>query len=311
LKGLLLNTTLKPNKKSAKFIFSWLVFAALCACTGDPELPDLSTIEWIGRYGYETQEIFLVVTSPKIPGPRIKVTVGSENRYLLIDPNSSDLLIRENAFRNANFEPQRMSNQLTETNELMVEEGYLHEVAFLNFEFPIVYAAMIKQSSRPFLVSGIIGRNLLDDGRLTIDMRHKILAYSSQPAVALENPAADSNLVAFTLKRGLSAQDGLLKFQCRINGNRYLATLSTRHAKTRISPEIAQAISSKTPRNSVTINSLKIGSREFRELKCEINNDIMTLEPENAEVISVIIGMDVINQSLLTIDFSNQLILLE
>lgn len=252
-----------------------------------------------------------MVTSPKVPGPRIKVTVGSESRYLLIDPNSSDLLIRENAFRNANFEPQRMSNQLTETNELMVEEGYLHEVAFLNFEFPIVYAAMIKQSSRPFPVSGIIGRDLLGDGLLTIDMRHKIMAYSPQAAVAPANPAADSNLIAFTLKRGQSAQDGLLKFKCHISGNGYLATLSTRHAKTRISPEIAHAISSKTHGNSIKINSLKIGSRKFRELKCDINNDIMMLEPENAEAISVIIGMDVINQILLTIDFSNQHILLE
>ncbi|MGC9363641.1 MAG: hypothetical protein ACP5FZ_03625, partial [Fidelibacterota bacterium] len=191
-----MNTNLKNDKQSFRFILLVGSFVLLVSCAGDPELPDLSTIEWIGKYGYEPQELFPVVTSPKIPGPRIKVTVGSESRYLLIDPNSSDLLIRENAFRNADFEPQRMSNHLTETNELMVEEGYLHEVAFLNFEFPIVYASMIKQSSRPVPVSGIIGRDLLGDGRLTIDMPHKILAFSPEPAAAPANLAADSNLVA-------------------------------------------------------------------------------------------------------------------
>lgn len=305
-----MSTNLKNDKQAVHFTLLVSFFVLLVSCTGDPELPDLNTIEWITRYGYTHQEIFPLVTSAKIPGPRVKLSVGSESRYLLIDPNSTELLIRENAFRNADFEPQRMSNYITETNELMVEEGYLHNVSFFNYEFPIAYACMIKQSSTPLPVSGIIGRDLLGDGRLTIDMRNKILAFTQQPAVALENLAADSHLVAFTLKRGTSDAGGLLKFLCFVNGNRCLATLNTQHAQTQIGTGLARAISSKKPKNSATI-SLRIGSRGINELKCDINDDLMTLEPENAAVIDVIIGMDVIGQSLVTIDFGDRLILFQ
>lgn len=305
-----MNTNQKNDKQSVQLILLVSSFFLLVSCTGDPELPDLNTIEWITRYGYTNQEIFPLVTSAKIPGPRVKLSVGSESRYLLIDPNSTELLIRENAFRNADFEPQRLASHLIGTNELMVEEGYLHNVSFFNFEFPIAYACMIKQSSTPFPVSGIIGRDLLGDGRLTIDMRNQILAFTQQPAVALENLAADSHLVAFTLNRGASDTGGLLKLPCFVNGNRCLATLDTQHAQTQIGTGLARAISSKTPKNSIAI-SLRIGALEINDLKCDINDDLMTLEPENAAVIDVIIGMDVISQSLVTIDFGDRLILFQ
>ncbi|MDO9548800.1 MAG: hypothetical protein Q7J65_07565 [Candidatus Marinimicrobia bacterium] len=288
-----------------------LILLFFAACTNEPALPDLSTIPWINEYGYNSSELFPIKSGGQVPGPQVKVSVNTEIQYLLIDVNTIDFLVRENTFRDVNFEPQRMSNRISETSEMMFEEGYLHNVSFLNMDFPILYVSMIKRSSVPFRARGIIGRNFLVDGQLTIDMQNKIFAYSANPAVSLRNLTADSNLVDINLKLRNSDHLGILKFYCHINKIKYLATLSARHNTTQISAELAQAITGKTSNRTAVIESLKIGHREFFGIKCEINNDLMTLEPENSEAISSIIGMDVLNQCLWTIDFINGWMVIE
>lgn len=287
--------------KITQVLFGLLLLAG---CSNEPALPDLATIPWIGEFGYETDELFPVLTSSRVPGPQVKVTVNNESHFLLIDVNTIDFIIRENTFRDVNFEPQRISNRITESSEMMFEEGYLHNVAFLNMEYPVLYVSMIKRSSNPFPAKGIIGRNFLIDGQITFDMPHNILAYTTKPAVALQELTADSNLVAINLHRG-NDNPGLLKFYCEVNGTKYLASLSTRQKTTQISGELAHTLTGKTPGQTVTVNSLKIGAGEFSGLKCAVNNDMIIIEPENTEAISVIVGMDVISQCLLTIDFIN------
>jgi len=259
--------------KTLQILFLLLLLAT---CSKEPALPDLSTISWIEEYGYETDELFPVLTSSRVPGPQVKVSVNKESRFLLIDVNTIDFIVRENTFRDVNFEPQRISNRIAESSEMMFEEGYLHNVAFLNMEYPVLYVSMIKRSSVPFRAAGIIGRNFLIDGQITFDMQHNILAYTTKPTVALKELTADSNLVKINLNLQGNDNLGLLKFYCDVNGVKYLATLSTRQKTTQISAELARAL-----------------------------NDLIILEPENAETISVIIGMDIINQCLLTIDFIN------
>ena len=288
-----------------------LILLLFAACTNEPALPDLSTISWINDYGYDNRDLFPVKSSGQVPGPQIKVSVNTETQYLLIDINTIDFLIMENTFRDANFEPQRMSNQISETSEMMFEEGYLHNVSFLNMDYPILYASMIKRSSVPFLAKGIIGRNFLVDGQMTIDMQNKIFAYSTNPAVSLNDLVADSNLVEINLKLRNTDPVGLLKFYCTINGVKYLATLSTRLNTTQISADLVRLITGKKSTLKVEIESLKIGSREFSGVACEVNNDLMILEPENTEFISIIIGMDVISQCLWTIDFINGQMLIQ
>jgi len=288
-----------------------LILLLFAACTNEPALPDYSMIPWINDYGYNSRELFPIKSGGQVPGPQINVSVNTENQYLLIDVNTIDFLVRENTFRDANFEPQRMSNRVSETSEMMFEEGYLHNVSFLNINYPILYVSMIKRSSVPFRAKGIIGRNFLVDGQMTIDMQNKIFAYSVNPAVSLGNLTADSNLVDINLKLRNNDHMGILKFFCHINKIKCLATLSTRLNTTQISADLAQVITGKTSNRTSVIESLKIGSREFSGIKCEVNNDLMTLEPENAEAISIIIGMDVVGQCLWTIDFINGRMVIE
>lgn len=282
-----------------------LILLLLSSCTTEPALPDLSTISWIDDYGYDSSELFPIMSSTQVPGPQVKVTVNTKNQYLLIDVNTIDFLIRENTFRDVNFEPQRMSNRIGETSEMMFEEGYLHNVSLLNTDYPILYVFMIKHSTDPFRAKGIIGRNFLIEGQLTIDMQNQVLAYTTDPAVSLRDLTADSNLVKINLKLRNNDHLGLVKFHCCINGANYLATLSTRNKTTQISTELAQSITGKASDPTVDIESLKIGPREFSGISCEVNSDLVTLEPGNSDPISIIIGMDVVNQCLWTINFIN------
>jgi len=279
------------------------ILLLLSACTTEPALPDLSTISWIDDYGYDSSELFPIMSGAQVPGPQVKVTVNTERRFLLVDVNTINFLIRENTFGDVNFEPQRMSSRINETGEIMFEEGYLHNVAFLNMDYPILYVSVIKHSSIPFRAKGIIGRNFLIDGQLTIDMQNKILAYTTDPAVSLRDLTADSNLVKINLKLRNNDHLGLVKFYCCINGVNYLATLSTHNKTTQISAELAQTITGKTSNLTADIEFLKIGPREFSNISCEVNSGLMTLEPENNGSISIIIGMDVVNQCLWTINF--------
>ncbi|MBN2601614.1 MAG: hypothetical protein JXR87_06450 [Candidatus Marinimicrobia bacterium] len=275
------------------------------ACTNEPALPDLSTITWIDDFGYDSHDLHPIKFGGPAPGPQVKVSVNTEIQYLLIDVNTIDFLVRENTFKDANFEPQRMSNQISETSEMMFEEGFLHNVSFLNMDYPILYASMIKRSSIPFKAKGIIGRNFLIDGQLTIDMQNKLLAFSTNPAVSLQDLTADSNLVKINLTLRNSDNAGLLKFHCTINGVKNLATLSTRLDRTQISADLAGTITGKNAVRKAEIESLKIGSYEFSGITCDVNNDLMALEPENNESINIIVGMDVVSQCLWTIDFIN------
>ncbi|MCK4716110.1 MAG: hypothetical protein KAT54_04835, partial [Candidatus Marinimicrobia bacterium] len=121
----------------------------------------------------------------------------------------------------------------------------------------------------------------------------------------------DSLLVPINLNRNSDDNHGLFKFFCYISGTKHLATLSTHNSITLISPELADTLSQKRNAQKVTVGSLKIGDKMFTNVNCEINEELLTLEPENPETINLVIGMDLIIQCLLTIDFINGKMLIE
>jgi len=287
------------------------VFLLLAACTKEPALPDLTLVPWIESHGYQKTELFPVITSRNVSGPQVKVSVNHKSQYLLMDFNAIDLTLRENTYKNVNFEPQRMSSRITETSEMLFEEGYLHDVSFLGRDYPILYVSIIKHSSAPFKAKGVIGRNFLVDGQLTLDMRNKILAFSTEPEYSLNNLFTDSLLVPINLNGSSDDNHGLLKFFCYINGAKHSATLSAHNSMTLISPELADTISRKHNALKVTLSSLKIGDKMFTDVNCEVSEELLTLEPENPETINLVIGMDLISQCLLTIDFINGRMLIE
>ncbi len=287
------------------------VLLLLAACTKKPALPDLALIPWIESHGYQRSEIFPVITSHSVSGPQVKVSVNHESHYLLVDFNAIDLILQENTYKNVNFEPQRMTNRITETSEMLFEEGYLHDVSLLGRDYPILYVSIIKHSSAPFKAKGVIGRNFLINGQLTLDMRNKILAFSTKPEHSLNDLYPDNRLVTINLNRNHDDNHGLLKFFCYINGAKHPATLSTRNSMTLISPELADTLSQKHNAQNVTVGSLKIGDKIFTNVNCEISDEPLTLEPKNPETINLVIGMDLIGQCLLTIDFINGKMVIE
>ncbi|MCK4641175.1 MAG: hypothetical protein KAU06_07555 [Candidatus Marinimicrobia bacterium] len=287
------------------------VLLLLATCTKEPALPDLALIPWIESHGYQRSELFPVVTSRNVSGPQVKVSVNHESQYLLMDFNAIDLALRENTYKNVNFEPQRMTNRITETSEMLFEEGYIHDVSLLGRDYPILYVSIIKHSSAPFKAKGIIGRNFLIDGQLTLDIQNKILAFTTEPEYSLNNLYPDSLLTPINLNGNHDDNHGLLKFFCYINGAKHPATLSTRNSITMISPELADTLSQKHNAQNVTVGSLKIGDKIFTNINCLVSEELLTLEPENPETINLVIGMDLIGQCLLTIDFINGKMVIE
>ncbi len=283
----------------------------LAACTKEPALPDLSLIPWVESHGYQRSELFHVTTSRNVSGPQVKVSVNHESQYLLMDFNAIDLVLRENTYKNVNFDPQRMSSRITETSEMLFEEGYLHDVSLLGRDYPILYVSIIKHSSTPFKAKGIIGRNFLINGQLTLDMRNKILAFSTEPEHSLNDLFNDSLLIPINLNGKSDDNHGLLKFFCYINGAKYPATLSAHNSMTLISPELADTLSQKRNVQKVTVKSLKIGDKMFTNVNCFVSEELLTLEPENPETLDLVIGMDLISQCLLTIDFINGKMVIE
>jgi hypothetical protein len=275
----------------------------LAACSREPALPDLSGIPWVTEFAYNSDHVFALLSSGSSPGPRVKVTVNGDSEFLLIDLNSIDLFLNDNCFRNIHFEPQRMSNHITATSEILVEEGFLHDVSFLGNRYPVLYVSVIKRSSPPYRIPGIIGRNFLIDGQLTFDMPNKVLAFSTDPTISPGDLTADSNLVDISLKLKNNDDLGMFKFPCRVNGTPCLATLSTNSKKTQISQQLAQMISPKADIKNTTIESLQVGSKIFHGINCDINAELITLEPENADPIDILIGIDLLKRAVWTIDF--------
>jgi len=294
-----------------KICFLFIALLPLVSCTKEPALPDLALIPWIESHGYQKTDLFPVITSRNVSGPQVKVSVNHESQYLLMDFNAINLILRENTYKNVNFEPQRISSRITETSEMLFEEGYLHDVSLLGRSYPVLYVSIIKHSSAPFKAKGVIGRNFLVDGQLTLDMQNKILAFSNEPEYSLNDLFTDSLLVPINLSRNHNDNHGLLKFFCYINGAKYPATLSTHNSMTLISPELADMFSQKHNAQKVTVSSLKIGDKMFTDVNCLVSDELLTLEPENPEAINLVIGMDLISQCLLTIDFINGRMVIE
>jgi len=294
-----------------KICLLFIALLPLVSCTKEPALPDLALIPWIESHGYQKTDLFPVITSRNVSGPQVKVSVNHESQYLLMDFNAINLILRENTYKNVNFEPQRISSRITETSEMLFEEGYLHDVSLLGRSYPVLYVSIIKHSSAPFKAKGVIGRNFLVDGQLTLDMQNKILAFSNETEYSLNDLFTDSLLVPINLSRNHNDNHGLLKFFCYINGAKYPATLSTHNSMTLISPELADMFSQKHNAQKVTVSSLKIGDKMFTDVNCLVSDELLTLEPENPEAINLVIGMDLISQCLLTIDFINGRMVIE
>lgn len=284
---------------------------AFWCCTQESSPPDPATIPWVATYGYSPSEIFPFITTTTIPGPQIPVRVNHESRYLLLDINSYGVILQEKTYKKANFEPQRLSNRITETGEALIEEGYLHDVAFLGEIHPILYVSMLKRGTTNENLQGIIGRNFLFDGRLTLDITRKILGFTTNPLAKLTTIYPDSQLIPFHQDQYSDEDFGLLKFSCTIDNQQYLATFDMRHTANRICPLLASQISGKSAPKKVTIPSLNIGQKQFENVVCQLNTDIIDFEAECPDSIQLVLGLELLSRAVLTIDFIESKLLFE
>jgi len=299
-------------KKTTLFIpLTLSVLAIFWSCTQKTNLPDLATIPWIRINNYSPSEIFSLITTTAIPGPQIPVQVNHESRYILLDLNAFGLILTENTFKKSNFEPQRLSNRITETGEALIEEGYLHDITFLGKTYPLLYVSMLKRGTTNEKLKGVLGRNFLTDGRLTLDIANKILGFTTNPTARLTTIYPDSQLVSFHQEQYSDEDFGLMKFPCVIDDQQYLATLDIRHSESRICPLLARQISAKSAPQKVTIPLLNIGQKQFENVTCQANPDAIDFEAECPDSIQLTLGLELLSRAVLSIDFIESKLLFE
>jgi len=301
-------------KKSSDFIilsvFIILISSIPSGCSRQAGTPEAATIPWIERYGYTDQEIFPLITGGTIPGPRLAISVNGSTQFVLLDLISYGLILGDRTFKSSKFEPQRISNFTLGNTELLVEEGYLHDVKILDMDFNLLYAAIIRRADPPLKAKGWLGKDFFLNGRMTIDMRNRILAFSTHPAKALEEIADPSAILEIDLLKGASSIPGLIKFHGVAGRDSVLMTLDTRSYACRISPELAGELGGGNGR-TCKVDSLHIGNILLTDLNCSINEDQLLIEPESFEPIHISIGIEIIGQRLLTLDFKENRMLLE
>jgi hypothetical protein len=287
------------------------VLAIFWSCTQKTSLPDLATIPWVSIYNYSPSEIFSLITTAAIPGPQIPVRVNHESRYILLDINAFGFILKENTFKKSDFEPQRLSNRITETGEALIEEGYLHDVTFLGKTYPLLYVSMLKRGTTSENLKGVIGRNFLADGRLTLDMANKIFGFTTNPTAELTTIYPDTQLVLFYQEQYSDEDFGLMKLPCVIDDQQYLATLDMRHSVNRICPLLARQISGKSAPKKVTIPLLNIGQKQFENVTCQADPNAIDFEAECPDSIQLTLGLELLSRIVLTIDFIESRLLFE
>jgi len=312
-----LNRTSMVKKYTVKkinvlFIFLWIcLIITVPACQKVPKLPDLTAIPWIQKYGYQNEEVFSITTTGKVPGPQIEVSIGKKSQNFLLDLSSFGLIFKENAFKNLDFEPQRMASSIIGGTEMLLEEGYVHNVSILGNLYPILYSSVLKHSNVPFRQKGVVGRTFFLDGRMTLDMRNKILAFTMQPKQPLSEIVSSSEIIPIDLSNQSGPRNGLVKFHGSINGKQILMTVTTQSKNSQISPELAESLFEKSSTDHFKIDTLRLGDKIFSDIKCNIKDDQLQIEPEGIEPLFFSVGLDIICKTIITIDFVDEIMVIE
>lgn len=286
---------------------TWLLLLLYNHCAQSEREVELASLPWVESYGYAAEEVSPIAVSGRVPGPQVFVTIGDERRTMMIDLNSLDFIIKENTYKSYTFEPQRMSNKNLYTREMLFEDGYIHDVALMNLEYPLLYTSILKHSTVPLPAKGIIGRQFFTGGHLTIDLQGQALALSNGP---FDIPG-NRNRIPINMDVGHHQKTGYIKFPVKIDSREYTALLTMHEKSNQISPELVTLLGEHRVKKSYTIDSLSIGTDYFLDLNFSVNPDQLLLEPENSQTIHLSFGMDFFQGLLWTIDFVNEEMLLE
>ncbi len=309
-----MKTTARVNKVTLRIrSLSVVIFCLLVniACHKEKTLPDYSQHPWIERYGYTSEEVFTVRVSGKVPGPEIPVTVESDQRHCLIDLSQYDLILQESAFTLKKFEPQRIVTHIEGDQEMLLEEGYIHEVSFLHQDFDLVFGKVLKRASRSIPSNGLIGRSFFMDKTLALDLDQRLIAVNAKPLNLSAGMSDTVSQITINYQDAHERPLGLIKFKGTLNDTTLSMTLSTANRYCQISPELVRQLDLKIRRDFVKLDSLQLGKHKFRQVTCAVIPNQILLEPEWPQLIHFTVGLNIIQEVLCVFDFKQNIMLLE
>lgn len=278
--------------KKQLFVFIFIFFAS---CT-KKEDTDLSNIQWIQKFNFQTNQVYKVSTTGIVPAPKIPFTIEGITKNSILALGTYDLILNEEFFDLKNFEPYRLTNRQISTKDMLLEEGIADSLKIFNTNFDGIRTYLIKKSDSQENFAAMIGWQFFQSQLLIIDMDNNLLGMKD-----CDN--SDFDGVDFYTSENPVNGNNMLKFQCVLNGQTVTASISTSIRHTYISPEFLINNNIDFNKDYSTLDSLRIGNVVFRDFTCFINKDQLLLEPDNKKPINLIIGLNLIKKHPLIIDF--------
>jgi len=277
--------------------------------TGEREI-DISSIKWVQDFGYNTEEVFLFKVSGRIPGPQIPVYINGEKLYMLVDPLFDYMVIKESKIKGIDFEPQRINTEMFLGSEMMFEEGFVHNVKFLNKEYSDLYILALKKSDLPFRPDGIVGKNFFSNSILAIDYQNRLLGVKEGPLNFPNGIPERYKIIKFYMDFTSPGYTSCLKFNGSIDGMNSVITISTFFSISTISPEMVKSIAGGRIPSTYTIDTLRVGNQTFTEIKCIVEEKQLDIDPEGRDLVHLTLGVDFIKDKVLIFSPADSLLLL-
>ena len=266
------------------------------SCSKSDRAVDFSAIPWIAEYGYLETEIFPITTTGQIPAPKISVTIESITKNCIIDLGAYDLVLNEKDYDLQNFEPFRLANRQISTREMMLEEGVLTSINFLNQKVNNVFVFLVKKSIPPANFSGLLGWQFFKDQTITFDLKNNLVGIKN--CIEITAPSID-----FYSSENPSIKNSMLKFNGSLYGKSLTMSISTSLRHTQISPEILTELGIHNNGKFAKVDSITVGEHILNDVTCQVNKNLVLLEPETKEPIDIIIGLNEIKAFILTLNF--------
>ena len=182
---------------------------------------------------------------------------------------------------------------------MMLEEGVLSSIQFLNREENDNFVFLMKKSIPTASFSGLLGWQFFKDNMITFDLKNNLIGIKN----CIEPPITP---IQFYTSENPSVKNSMLKFVGSVYGKPVTMSISTSLRHTQISPEILSQLEIGGNSKFAKIDSIQIGNFIFNDVTCQVNKNLVLLEPETREPIDIIIGLKDLKNYLLTVNFCNK-----